>query len=254
MFATIKRRIKKWLEPSLRLEIKPLTKQIHLGTDYGGYTIPEGLLNEYSVYYAVGAGEDISLDVEIANRFNPSIYILDPTPRAQTHFEMLKNNASKGIPTPLYKNYTYPLLPDTFQKTTFVPLGLWNQKTTMKFFAPANENHVSHSLLNMQQTENYIEVPVDSLDHIMQTFGHTALDMLKIDIEGAEFAVLEDLIAKKIDVKLICLEYHRQGDKPIERIQESIDMLVNNGYRAIQGDKNMLTFSFLRKDIFEQLR
>lgn len=254
MFAIIQRKIKKWLEPKLILEVKPLQEQIHLGTEYGGYTLPTKLLNENSVYYAVGAGEDISLDIEIANKYNPHVFIFDPTPRAKAHFDTLKENTSKGIQTPLYKNYIYPTTSTTFQKIHFEFLGLWNEKTTMKFFVPANETHVSHSLLNMQSTEKYIEVQVDTLDNLMKERNHQTVDMLKIDIEGAEFAVIDDILDKKIDVKLICLEYHRQGEKPIEKIQESINKLLKNNYIAIQGDKNMLTFSFLRKDVYDSLK
>jgi len=254
MFASIQRRIKKWLEPKLALEITPLKEQIHLGTTYGGYTLPTKLLSENAVYYAVGAGEDISLDVEIANKFNPHIFIFDPTPRAKAHFDTLLENTNKGIQTPLYKDYTYPTTAKTFQKTRFELLGLWNEKTTMKFFVPANDTHVSHSLLNMQSTEKFIEVQVDTLENLMKERNHLSVDMLKMDIEGAEFAVIDDILDKKLDVKLICLEYHREGDKPKQRIQESINKLLQNNYVAIQGDKNMLTFSFLRKDIFDKLK
>lgn len=77
--------------------------------------------------------------------------------------------------------------------------------------------------------------------------------MLKMDIEGSEFEVIEDLIGKKIPVKYICLEYHRLGGKPIEKIQASINLLVSNDYICIAANKRTLVFAFLRKDIYQKL-
>jgi len=249
----IRRKIKKWTEPSLRLQVTPLPKQSILGTDYGGYTVPEGLLHPEAIYYSVGAGEDISLDVEIANRYNPYIYIFDPTERAEKHFQQVRNNATQGIQTPLYKNYIYPTTPQTFQKTHFEKIGLWVRTDVLKFFAPAKKEHVSHSLVNLQNTASYVEVPVKSLDDLMKHHGHQEIDMLKMDIEGSEFEVIEDILNKRISVKYICLEYHRLGDKPIERIQESINKLVDSDYICIYANKRTLVFSFLRKDIHRNL-
>lgn len=250
----IKRKIKKWTEPRLRLQIVPLDKQAILGTDYGGYTVPEGLLHQESVCYSVGAGEDISLDVEIANRYNPFIYIFDPTERAAKHFEKVKNDAEKGIQTRLYKNYVYPTNRQTFQKIIFEKVGLWTRTDVLKFFVPAKQEHVSHSLVNLQQTQDYVEVPVRSLDEFMQLYGHKELDMLKIDIEGSEFEVIEDIIKKKIPIKYICLEYHRLGEKPIEQIQTSINKLTDNGYICIAGNTRTMVFAFLRKDVHQRLQ
>lgn len=249
----ISRKIKKWTEPSLRLQVKALPKQNILGTDYGGYIVPEGLLHPEAVYYSVGAGEDISLDVEIANRYNPFIFIFDPTERAEKHFQQVKSDAEKGIQTPLYKNYIYPTTPQTFQKTTFEKVGLWVRTDVLKFFVPAKQEHVSHSLANLQQTKSYVEVPVKSLDELMKHYKHQEIDMLKMDIEGSEFEVIEDLISKKIPVKYICLEYHRLGNKPIEQVQASIDKLIDSNYICIYANKRTLVFSFLRKDIHRNL-
>lgn len=249
----ISRKIKKWTEPSLRLQVRRLPKQNFLGTDYGGYNVPEGLLHPEAICYSVGAGEDISLDVEIANRYNPFIFIFDPTERAEKHFLKVKNDAEKGTQTPLYKNYIYPTTPQTFQKITFEKVGLWVRTDVLKFFVPAKKEHVSHSLVNLQKTSEYVEVPVRGLDDLMQQYGHQEIDMLKIDIEGSEFEVIEDLLNKKIPVKYICLEYHRLGNKPIEKIQTSIDALINNNYICIYANRRTLVFSFLRKDIYQIL-
>lgn len=253
MLTLVQNKIKKMFEPSLKVRIMPLKKQIELGTDYAGYVIPEYLLNRNSVYYSVGAGEDISLDIEIANRYNPTIHIFDPTPRSKAHFEITKENALNDKPNIISKKYQYPTAPKTFLKTVFEEIGVWNEKTTLKFFQPANDAHVSHSITNLQTTEKYLEVSVDTLSNIMRERNHTEIDMLKMDIEGAEFAVVRDIFDKKIPIKFICLEYHRQGKTPIKDIQASIDLFEANDYVAIAADINLLEFSFLRRDVYDKL-
>ena len=41
----------------------------------------------------------------------------------------------------------------------------------------------------------------------MRELGHDAIDLLKIDIEGAEYEVLSDLVASRIPVRAICVEF-----------------------------------------------
>ena len=51
---------------------------------------------------------------------------------------------------------------------------------------------VSHSVVNLQRTAagDGFTAKVDSLASIMATQGHAAIDILKVDIEGAESTVL----------------------------------------------------------------
>ena len=62
------------------------------GTNYGGFYYPKNLdgLNESSIIYCIGAGEDISHDIMVANRLKSNVYIIDPTPRAIKHCEYIK--------------------------------------------------------------------------------------------------------------------------------------------------------------------
>ena len=62
------------------------------GTTYGGFYYPENLdyLSERSIVYCVGAGEDISHDLELGHQLGGDVYIFDPTPRAITHAEYIK--------------------------------------------------------------------------------------------------------------------------------------------------------------------
>lgn len=66
---------------------------VRFGTEYGGFYYPENLdgLDENSIVYCIGAGEDISHDIMVANKLNCKVYIMDPTPRAIEHYKLVKD-------------------------------------------------------------------------------------------------------------------------------------------------------------------
>ena len=66
---------------------------VRFGTDYGGFYYPLDLpkLNEKSIIYCIGAGEDISHDVILSYKTQSCVYIFDPTPRAIEHVKYVKD-------------------------------------------------------------------------------------------------------------------------------------------------------------------
>lgn len=197
---------------------------IKLGTDYGGWYIPENILNENSICYCVGCGEDITFDLELIKKYNCTVVGIDPTPRAIQHV----NENTKDI-----SNYI------------FEPVGLWNEKTTLKFYEPKNKEHVSHSFLNLQKTEEYIEVEVDTLLNIMNKHNHDQIDLIKIDIEGSEYRVLNYILANEMNIKIICVEFdemHLPLDNHFRsRIQKYVQLLGEK-YECLKQDRSNFTF------------
>ena len=57
-----------------------------LGTNYGGWIIPKNIsLNENSVVYSGGVGEDISFDIKLQSKYGSNIILIDPTEKAKKH-------------------------------------------------------------------------------------------------------------------------------------------------------------------------
>ena len=198
---------------------------IKLGTEYGGWYIPEDILNDKSICYCVGCGEDISFDIELINKYNSTVVGIDPTPRAIKYVTENTKDVSNYI---------------------FESVGLWDEKTTLKFYEPKNKEHVSHSFLNLQKTNEYIEVEVDTLLNIMNKHGHKKIDLIKIDIEGSEYRVLNYILKNNIDVDIICVEFdemHNQFDYNFkQRIEKYITELTNNNYKLLKQDRANFTF------------
>lgn len=121
-------------------------------------------------------------------------------------------------------------------------MGLWDKEDTLKFYAPRNTEHVSHSLVNLQKTDEYIVVKVKRLKDIMREIGHQKIDLIKIDIEGAEYKVIDSIIEDSIKVKVICIEYDEyfnQLDADYKnRIRDSISKLLSAGYQLVYAQGN----------------
>ena len=129
---------------------------------------------------------------------------------------------------------------------------MWNEDTTLRFFAPRNEAYVSHSLVNLQRSEKHIEVPVKKLGTLMNELGHKRIDLLKIDVEGAEYQVLEAMLADNIEVDVLCIEYDETAtnhlDKGyIDRIENSLKALVQVGYRVIARESNCHNYTLVHR-------
>ena len=200
-----------------------------IGNTYGGWIVPSSLLDSDSICYCVGCGEDISFDLGMIDTFGCDVYGFDPTPKA---IEYVKEHAGDN------------------PKYHFQEVGLWDKEDTLKFYVPKNPDHVSHSLVNLQKTDEYISVKVDRLSTLMERLGHQRIDVLKLDIEGAEYKVIESAIEDGIDIRILCVEYD-ECFNPLDagykdRIKESVDSLYGMGFTLVCAEGNG-NYTFVRE-------
>lgn len=191
-----------------------------IGSSYGGWVLPVDLIQNDWICYCAGVGEDITFDLELIERWQCQVYSFDPTPRAISYIEKQKSH-----------------LPAKFQ---FYAFGLWSADGVVKFYAPRNPRNVSHSIVNLRQTEAYFSGAVKTVSSVMKQLGHRKIDLLKLDIEGAEHAVLENLGQAQIFPTTLCIEY----DQPITpmRLFKAIKYLQNAGYLLVNIDRFNFTF------------
>ena len=151
--------------------------------------MPDGLLDDESICYCAGVGEDLRFEETIAQRDRARIWTFDPTPRA-IRFVQRRD------------------LPPNIE---FVPVGLWSEDTKLRFFAPADPNHVSHTIEGPQGGTGHFDAPCRSVSSLMREHGHERLDLLKMNIEGAEDRVLEPMLENGIHPRIITLTYEGSG-------------------------------------------
>lgn len=223
-----------------------------IGTGYGGWYVPTGLLSSQSLCYGVGAGEDISFEIDLINRYSCEVHCFDPTPRAQRHVEQLHRNTVNGIPTSINDavNVHYTINPGCLAQLHFHAFGLWSQDRTMRFYAPENPAHVSHSIVNLQRTTNYFEADCRTLKTVMQTLEHSDLSLLKLDVEGAEYEILASILDSDIRPAVLCAEfdegYHPLDREYLPRILNMVSRVKTCGYRLTHVDGWNVTFVHYR--------
>lgn len=198
------------------------------GSKYGGFFVREKILSkkEEVIVYSCGVGTDISFDKEIMRKYKKSkIFAFDPTPISIKYIDKKRT-------------------PSNFH---FFPIGISHKNGFEKMYFP--KNFVSSYGIYSWNNENQDEILVEmqTLEKIAEENGHKFIDILKMDIEGSEFDVLNALDFKKIEFGQILVEFHERflenGNKILK---QTIANLEENGYEcfAISDDYE---YSFVNK-------
>jgi FkbM family methyltransferase len=194
-----------WQGPEIRCET------LWLGNPGAQWCVCPAGLSAQSVVYSAGVGEEISFDLALIGRFGVWVHSFDPTPRSIAWVRQ-------------------QVLPERF---VFHPHGIAGLDGTCRFNPPENALHVSHTLLKRPGSGPAIDLPVCRLATILRTLGHSQIDLLKMDIEGAEYGVLADLVSGPIPVKQLLVEFHHRWPQVgVEKTKHAIRMLQQAGYRV----------------------
>lgn len=212
---------------------KPVRQPLeYLGTDYGGHVVDPATVTKVSVVYALGAGMDISFEEELIARTGCHVHVYDPTPRSVAWME--DRFKAPGITNA------------ASDKISIHPLGIWSDDKKLRFYAPKNPEHVSYSLTNLQSTDEFIEVECVSLGTAMKRNGHDHIDLLKLNVEGAEYAILNAAFNEGLMPKMLLVnwdEIHTEGDAAApERLREIADRIASLGYRAVFAELARVTY------------
>ena len=95
-------------------------------------------------------------------------------------------------------------------------------------------------------SSDYDIVHTKTLKDIMVENHHSHIDLLKLDIEGAEVRVLKNMLDSKIYPKYLCIEFDLML-KGIDHGHETlsiIDKLKNCGYKELKNDDLNITYIY----------
>ena len=226
MIKTLKK-IKYFFEGKyISVNINKISKQ-WFGNQYGGFYLAQNSIDKSSIVYSIGIGEDISFDEGIMDRYGCKVFAFDPTPKSVV---WVKENV-------------------TTQNFVFSPIGVAKEKGSRKFYLPTNNNHVSGSIHDIKtiNNSNSIDLRFDSLSNIMKDNNHLKLDLLKMDIEGAEYEVIDHIQKNNIDIKQILVEFHphfeKDGKKKTKKAIEKLEKMV---YSCFGLSNSLLEYSFIK--------
>lgn len=188
----------------------------------GNYLLNGTYINKNSIVYSFGIGESISFEESLSNKFNCKVFCYDPTSLA-VNFMRKKSYNNNLI---IFKNY-----------------GIWNKDEKVKFFRQNeyDSKGTGGSITNLFKSETYDLLQCYKLKTLLDKNSHNKIDILKLDIEGANLEVLKDIIRDKIYPKQIVAEFEFSEDDKINleefnewsrKLKELIVSFKSLGYKC----------------------
>lgn len=223
----------------------------HIGTIYGGYDICIDNLNNPTII-SCGLGEDATFDIDMINKFNATVIAIDPTPRALKHYNDIKKNFGKKnstIPKESGKlNISdYDLEKVNEKNYIFIYKALWKSNDKkLKLFFPINKENVSLSInKNPKFSDEYFLANTIIFDDVLSSLNIETVDILKLDIEGAEVEVLESIIKSSNLPNQILVEFdirRRPSLNSYLTLKKIHNSILNNYYLAGINKKGDFTY------------
>lgn len=199
------------------------------GNTYGGFYLNPDFIQNGAIVYSFGIGEDISFDLDLIKEHDCVVYGFDPTPKS------IQWCAEQD-------------LPENFH---LYPFGIGPCSGNVIFNLPKNPEHVSGSVIahkNVDRKRN-VEVEMKSFANIQNLLRHEKIDILKMDIEGSEYEVVESILQSKIDITQIVIELHERFFKNgKEKSIKLIEILNQNGYQIFAYSNSYEEVSFIKRE------
>jgi FkbM family methyltransferase len=177
------------------------------------------------VVYCAGVGQGVSFELELAKTCPRPILVFDPSPTGMT---TMAESDTHNI--------------------RFFPIGLAAKTGVIEFSLTEYVGQVSRST----SKSGFGKVSFDcwNLPTVMDNNGDTVIDLLKMDIEGFEYEIIDQFLDQRIPIRQLCVEFHpwlMPG-----RTFKTIARLYRAGYRIIYKHRGDHTF-LLKEDRFSDL-
>ncbi|SOC78573.1 methyltransferase, FkbM family [Salinimicrobium sediminis] len=157
--------------------------------------------------YIIDGGANIGLSTTYFKKLYPhsKIIAFEPDPEI---FEFLRVNIDKF----------------NYKEVNLVNKGLWDKEGELDFWSEGADG----GLFTKVDSSNKASVKIETVS--LKRFLNQEVDLLKLDIEGAETVVLKDIQHNLDKVKRIFIEYHSFKDKP-QNLDEVLNILISAGFR-----------------------
>jgi len=185
-------------------------------------------LGRSTVVYSLGVGDDISFDLGLIERFGCEVHAFDPTPSTVAWL------ARQSLPSNFH----------------FHPWAIAAQDGVLTLYPRVKKDGTLSDVMYTHVAEegaagHGIEVPAFTLATAMRKLNHQHIDVLKMDIEGAEYDVLAGL-SPPYPAQLLVEFHHRLPGVGIAKTAETIDRLRQAAYRIIAVSETGREVSFVR--------
>lgn len=207
-----------------------------LGTKYGGWWVFAPAIGKDPLLIDCGLGRDISFPRTFLQRFGGSVIGVDPSPAA---IEYCRSHCPAGM----------QLRQEAFWTEAGRTLSFHLPRPLEQL--PKGADGVSGSLLSSHSYAGKaaLAVRTTSFEEILESAGRMECAVLKLDIEGAEYEVLDTLCATGEIRRAgqVLIEFHHHcTDHPLQHTLEAAAKVAACGFGLVHTeDRN---YVFLRHD------
>lgn len=202
---------------------RPVT---YVGSGSGAWAVCLAGIDEHSVVYSFGVGTDISFDLDLHRLTGAEVHLFDPTPRS---IEWMRSQS----------------LPDG---VTFHDYGIAAHDGTTVFFPPRRESSSHFSPVKRYRGADHgegVSARVYRLSTIVERLGHERLALVKMDIEGGEYDVIDDLASNPVAVDQVLVEFHHAyATIPVSRTVDAVACLSRIGLSCFHISDRTYELSF----------
>lgn len=205
-----------------------------LGTRYGGWWLDTRRVGPQPLLIDCGLGEDISFPAAFLRRFAGARVIgIDPNPRSLAYCWA---NCPPGM----------EILANAFWITAGERIVFHLPRGQDEL--PKGADGVSGSI---DASHEYVEggerIETESvdLDTLLARAGRTECDVLKLDVEGAEYALLDALVASgriRAAVQVLIEFHHGVTKHTAEDTRRVVDALAASGFRLMHTESRNYIF------------
>ena len=207
-----------------------------LGTRYGGWWLYAPAIGAEPLLVDCGLGKDISFPVAFLERFGGRVIGIDPNPAALDYCR-------------LHAPAQMEVRGEAFWSKPGEQLSFHLPRSADRL--PKGADGVSGSLLASHGYAGDAKLTVNttSLAQVLASAGRTECDMLKLDIEGAEYEVLEALCASGEirRVRQLAVEFHHGWtERTLQDTHSRVAQLESRGFELCHTENR--NYLFLRRD------
>jgi hypothetical protein len=177
-----------------RVPIEPYGPLTEVGTGSERWMVPAGTINGAWTCYCIGAGSDLAFDLELIRRYGATVRRLDPE-------KALRREAGPDVAA--------------------------DPRLTVIEAAVAPQDGTSES----GETTSDGREPPRSLRSLMEQLGDQQVQLLKLNIGGDEYGLLETLDLRSLGVRVLLVKLH--ATRRVDEALRLLERLRSQGYQPV---------------------
>lgn len=179
---------------------------------HGGWWVCPQPIRPGDVVYSFGVGGDLVFERSLVDHYGARVFAFDPDPETAARVR------NEGMPD------------------------------GMRFFVSTVGGRDERRDVRLPAGDP-VEARTLRLPSHMRLLGHRRLDLIRLDVPGAETDVIRDLVSMDMDVHQLLIAFHEEHTVEARaRIEAAVAALEGHGYRIFHLSPDRREYSFIRTD------